>query len=286
MENTMYKIGLSNGILDEKTFSAISNAGIDAVEVSMPAECYPNINYIALKDLSKKYNVELWSYHLPFTPFEEIDPSSLDKGVREYTTKYFSELITKASDIGIDKFIIHPSGEPIDDNERNERFKYSQQSLDILAETASKYGACIAVEDLPRSCIGNSSDEIMRLISANDKLRVCFDTNHLLTGSNADFMNKLGDKIITVHISDYDFINERHWLPGEGLLDWKAIIEKFEEIGYKGVWMYELEMKCPKTIIRDRDLTFTDISNNAKTIFNHEQPQPFGKRKENLGMWE
>ena len=82
--------------------------------------------------------------------------------------------------IGIDKFIVHPSAEPIEKDLRSENFKYSMESLDRLAEIAYAEGAVIAVEDLPRTCLGNSADEIGKLISVNDKLRVCFDTNHLL----------------------------------------------------------------------------------------------------------
>ena len=58
----------------------------------------------------------------------------------------------------------------------------------------------------------------MELISADDRLRVCFDTNHLLKESIIDFIYNVGDKIITTHVSDYARENERHWLPGEGVI--------------------------------------------------------------------
>lgn len=154
-----------------------------------------------------------------------------------------------------------------------------------MAEGAHQNGAYIAVENLPRTCLGNTADEVSLLVSANDKLKVCFDTNHLLNEDNISFMDKLADKIITVHISDYDFINERHWLPGEGKNDWNAIISKLQEIGYNGVWMYEINLKCPKTIIRDRDLTFDDFYENAKSVFAGRKPEIFSTHKENLGMW-
>ena len=141
-------------------------------------------------------------------------------------------------------------------------------SLDRLAEMAFAEGVTIAVEDLPRTCLGNTADEIAEIISVNDKLRVCFDTNHLLKDNNVNFMRTLGDKIITVHISDYDFINERHWLPGEGKVDWKDFMTEFNNIGYDGVWMYELGLECPPTIVRDRNLTFVDFYQNANSIFN------------------
>ena len=123
------------------------------------------------------------------------------------------------------------------------------------------------MEDLPRTCLGNTADNILRLISANDKLRVCFDTNHLLTDDNVHFIEKVGSKIITLHVSDYDFTDEKHWLPGEGLNDWNAIYAALQKVNYGGVWMYEIGRKPPKTLFRSRDLTFDDFVNNAKEIF-------------------
>lgn len=217
----MYKIGLSTfcnaGIIDRQLFEAYRNAGIEAMEISAPSDAYENINYEQLEKLSLQTGIELWSYHLPFGPFDKIDISNRE--TYKYTIEYFGELIKKSSQIGIKRFIIHPSGEPIDDGERSERLQCAREGLETLAETARKNNAIIAVEDLPRTCLGKNSDEIAELIGDNDNLKVCFDTNHLLGEDPVEFIHKLGKKIITTHISDYDFVNERHWLPGEGKLN-------------------------------------------------------------------
>ncbi|MFA7636960.1 MAG: sugar phosphate isomerase/epimerase family protein [Monoglobales bacterium] len=256
----MNKIGLSScgKELNEKLFENYEKSGVGAIEISPNYLDYKDIDYKALADFSSKYGVELWSYHLPFVPFEEIDISSLDGSVRKQSISYLTELIKKASDIGIEKFIVHPSGEPIDVSIRVERIKCSKDSLNELAEIAARFGGVICVEDLPRTCLGNSSAEIIDLISVNNKLRVCFDTNHLLGEDNCDFIRKVGDKIITLHVSDYDFIDEKHWLPGEGKIQWQDVLKALNEINYNGVFMYEIGFKCPKTIIRNRDLCFLD----------------------------
>lgn len=153
-----------------------------------------------------------------------------------------------------------------------------------LSHIASECGAVIAVEDLPRTCLGRDSDEILQLISVDEKLRVCFDTKHLLTENNADFIRKVGSKIITLHVSDYDFINERHWLPGEGKVDWNSLLDALQEIGYNGMWLYEVAFKSPKTIIRERDLTCEDFVKNAKELFLHKKLSVFCKHIKNLGF--
>ncbi|MBE6692776.1 MAG: sugar phosphate isomerase/epimerase [Ruminococcaceae bacterium] len=274
----MLKIGISGGCVDltEENFALMSKAGISAVETPSSPVYQAEVDYKRLKKTAEKYGITLWSCHLPFYPFEEFDISAPNREARENTVKYMGELIKKAADAGIDKFVIHPSGEPIEDSVRAEHLKCAMDSLDKLANIAAEFNACIAVEDLPRTCLGRDINELCQLISANERLRVCFDTNHLLYDDNLEFIKTLGDKIITIHVSDYDFVNERHWLPGEGKNDWGAIYNALKSVNYSGIWMYELRLDAPKTIIRPRELTFNDIYENANCIFQNKQLTPFG----------
>lgn len=283
----MYKIGLSTTrgkVIDEVLFRDYKKAGIDAMEISVDQDAYAGLDYQAICHLAKEYEMELWSYHLPYGPFTEIDISNRE--LKQHTIAYLSELIKKGTDIGIDKFIIHASGEPIEEEKRGERMECAKESLAELADIAAKCGAVIAVEDLPRTCLGRDSADIAELLSAHDALRVCFDTNHLLTEDPIDFIYKLGDRIITTHVSDCDFINERHWLPGEGKINWQALLQALKDVDYQGAWLYEIGFACPKTIIRDRDLTCEDFVRNARELFAGEVPTVFSRHKEKLGMWE
>lgn len=274
-----YPVGLStcgNKPLDEKAFITMRDSGIDVIELSIPD--FDGFDFAAVRSLSDKYGVGVWSLHLPFMPFENIDISSADETVRKGTLKLLDDIIDRAADIGVDKFIVHPSGEPIPEEDREERMKNSMQSLDHLAERAAEYGAVIAVEDLPRTCLGRNSDEILRLISVNERLRVCFDVNHLLSEDTCDFAEKLGEKIVTLHISDYDFIDERHWLPGEGDIKWQGLLSTLEKIGYNGAWMYEVSFKASNTIER-RMLSYSDFYDNAMSLFGGITPEAVGRRK-------
>ena len=277
----MYKIGLSScGYpLTEQNFAALQKANIEAVEISMHPDLYSAIDYRNVKELSDRYNLQIWSYHLPFYPFDRTDVASLDKAIRQKTINAYTEYIAKASDIGCKIFVVHPSGEPIEDDKREQHFLCAMETLDKLAEIAAKYGSFIAVEDLPRSCLGNTTEEMLRLIGVNDKLKVCFDTNHLLKGDPVEFVDKIGSKIITLHVSDYDFVDEKHWLPYEGDLNWPKLVDALKRANYNGVWMYELRTETPKTMDRKRILTFEDIYKNGKDILNGKIPEIIGTRK-------
>ncbi|MBQ9131364.1 MAG: TIM barrel protein, partial [Clostridia bacterium] len=123
--------------------------------------------------------MELWSFHLPFAPLSELDLSRPD--LCDHTVEYFKGLIKEGSAIGIKRFVVHPSGEPIFDDMRATRLECAKKSLARLAEYAKNFDGIICVEDLPRSCLGRDSEEMLALLSAHEDLRACFDTNHLLS---------------------------------------------------------------------------------------------------------
>lgn len=265
-----YRIGLSCGgagkEICEETFRNCKAVGIEAIEISVDKTKYDEIPYQEIPKWSEKYGVEVWSFHMPFSVSMKIDISSEEYEVRSKAVSYFKELIAKASAAGIRRFVVHPSCEPIAEDARAQKIKYSQESLNELAEFAAQHDSIIAVENLPRTCLGRDSKEMLELVSVNDKLGICFDTNHVLKEDLLEFARNIGDRIVTLHVSDCDFTDEKHWLPGEGKINWKELVKVFEEVNYTGVWMYEIGFKTPDNIKRERDLTFADFTQNAQKI--------------------
>ena len=278
MKATEWKFGMSSCStcrLDKETFDGYAANNVELMEVSLGSADTP-IDWKKTQKLSQDSGVGLWSLHVPFWPFDQINIATKDKNVREYTIKFLTESYLKpGADIGIKTVVIHPSAEPNEDNEREELLKIGAESLAELAEIAAPLGMTIAAEDLPRTCLGNCSSDIIKLISLNDKLRVCFDTNHVLIEKNVDFVKALGNKIVTLHVSDYDFLNERHWLPYEGKIDWVELVTALEDVGYEGPFMYEIGLKTPNTITR-RDLTFADFYENYKACVEKRPYKAFG----------
>lgn len=263
----MFETGLSTcgKPFGETLFADYAAAGIKYMEISYSKEKCDVFDFALAKKYAEAYGVELWSFHLPFMPFFEIDISS--SLLAKKTVSYLSEMIKKGSQIGIGKFIIHPSGEPIAPFDRTRRMNTAQESLYRLNETAKEGGAVLCVEDLPRTCLGRDSADILELLSVSSDLRVCFDTNHLLKESIPDFIRAVGDKIVTLHVSDYDFRDEKHWLPGEGDIDWQELIAELKAVGYTGPWLYEFGYKAPASMPRPRALTAADFTANRNRLF-------------------
>jgi len=277
MKATEWKCGLSCGNVSTEIFEGLAKARIDCMEVSTHPNVFDSLDWKRMEADAVATGVKMWSVHLPFySSKQKVNLATHDEAVRRQTIDYHCECLKKAGDVGIGVAVVHPSSEPnpTDEAERIELMKISAESMSELADTAEKVGITLAVEDLPRSCLGHCSNDFKYLLT-DDRLRVCFDINHLLIEKNLDFIEALGKKIITLHVSDYDFLNERHWLPGEGKNDWCAIVAALEKVGYAGPWLYELGRTAPASIAR-RELTFEDFRHNYEECVSGKMPTAIG----------
>lgn len=254
-----WKLGISVEASDERLFEEFGKKGI-CMELCIDPEDLVTLDWKRLKSWIDTYQVDLWSFHLPFGPLDIADP---EKYTHLYAVALQAEYIKRAGELGAKIVVIHPSFEPIPPEARKDWMATAKASLANLAEIAAANGVTLAVENLPRTCLGNCSDDIKELLTADPRLRVCFDTNHLLDERNADFVRSLGDKIITLHVSDYDFLNERHWMPGEGKVDWAELVTALEEVGYQGPFLYEVGFNPGAAICR-RVMTVEDYQANRK----------------------
>ena len=282
----MYKVGISIGMgsFNESYFENLVKSGVYGIEMSLGYAVHRFADHKALKKFADGYGVNICSIHLPFGNPKTFDISTLDNEIRNRTVESQIENIKKGLDIGVKTFVVHPSSEPIDDSARAECMKRSKDALLRLADIAESGGAIIAVENLPRTCLGRTADEMLEL-TEDPRLRICFDTNHLLLENHIEFIEKIAHKTVTLHVSDYDFLNERHWLPGEGKINWAEVYGALCKNGYNGVWMYEVSPATTKTITRERPLTPEDYMVNATEIFEGRELTKRGVPVEGLPAW-
>ena len=252
---------------DAALLESFARAGVACTEISLPGRDYADFPYAAFAVHARDAGVDIRSFHLPFYTEETVDPAALDPAVRRRTAELHARYVRIAASMGARFAVVHACLEPVADADRAERLARSKESMAALAEVGAAEGVVVCVENLPRSCLGNRAAELAEIVACDPRLRVCFDTNHLLGESHADFLALLGPLIATTHVSDYDFANERHWLPGEGKIDWRALADGLDAIGYADAFNYELDFRGnPKTVARDRELTPEDIVRNAREI--------------------
>lgn len=231
---------VSDSRRDEETLAYLKACGIDAMELSVSAKEYQQIDWPAFRQNADRAGMQVLSYHLPFAG--DINIAAPDEEARQHAVAIHCELMRGAAAVGIRRFVVHPSAEPIPDEERGAWMDAACRSLREMAECADGLDSVVCVENLPRTCLGNTVDDMLTLTAADSRLRVCFDVNHLLDTfgcTHREFVEKLGHLIVTTHMSDYDFVDEKHFFPGNGLIDWQEIVGLLEGIDYDGPFLYE-----------------------------------------------
>lgn len=270
----------------ENELKRIKEAGFDSVDFDLckfwpdrekELELYKSMD-AGLKVLEQS-GLYFNGVHVSFG--DNWDISAVDESKRVAVVQQVKDIFSVCDPYKPYCYVLHGSFEPIEDEERETKINQLIKSLRELKDLTS---AQVCVEVLPRTCLCNTSAETA-YIADKAGVGVCMDVNHLLQEKTEDAIRVLGNRIKTTHISDYDHVNERHWLPGEGDINWGAVLQALEEIGYDGVWNYEVSLATPNTIIRERELTYEDIIQNADELFNGKPLTVIGKRKANLGMW-
>lgn len=243
-----WKLGVSIGLMEpnlQQTFKYMKESGIDYLEVGLPkfkkvdaAEIVRKVS--EYKQYADEAGLTIWSVHIPFG--WDYDVSDPDPVLQERCRQYILFTLELAKGLGkYEKAILHTSFEPIDPERREARIAALRKTLQEIGPLIEKdYQARLAVEDLPRTCLGNSSAEMQRILGDNLSVDVCFDVNHLLGEKSEHFGLVMGERIKTVHISDYDEVNERHWLPGKGVINWNGVVDALVKSGYEGPFMFEV----------------------------------------------
>ena len=184
--------------------------------------------------------IKIWSVHLPYS--KHIDISLVDSAKRAKAVNYVRDMMRVAAIFQPQHFVLHPSADTVVPDDRADRIENCRASIGELAPVAAEIGATLCIENLPRTCLGKNGQEMMTIIDGFDNVGICFDVNHLLYQNHADFLSSIAEgSIKTVHISDYNFTDERHLLPGVGHIEWAPVWQGIKDNGYKGVMMFECD---------------------------------------------
>jgi sugar phosphate isomerase/epimerase len=76
----------------------------------------------------------------------------------------------------------------------------------------------------------------------SEYLGFCYDSSHARLNKDEFLLKDFGHRLITCHISDNDGQEDRHWLPGNGEINWKDFYSSFPKESYSGNLILEV---CP-----------------------------------------
>lgn len=253
---------------DPEILKEVRDHGFDCVELSFSHDDYfyryrftEGENAEKLYAYCKELGLEIWSIHLPFSSKWDLSNDDAKEALEDDI-----KLIEAAEKANIRVAVIHPSFEPIPEEEREQRIKNAKKNLKTLAGIAKEHGILLALENLPRTCLGNHSVEMIELLEATGASFI-FDTNHSLDEDNVDFLKNMIDHgycPVSLHISDYDFIDERHDVPGHGINQWEKLLTLLKDAGYSGPALYEIR----HVVSEERIVSFEEVTENINSLLN------------------
>lgn len=213
---------------------------------------------LALNDALKAIldsGLKLNGVHLPFGPFNNI--TSYDDGVRAFAVAEFIDMIGICDAYKPDFYIFHSmAGSPI----QGVREKRKQIIKSTFSEFVSATKSTVCMENMTNLGVPNTCLETIEIVDSVKGGRICFDTNHYLGELPQDAILALGKRIATLHVSDYNFIKEQHLMPMQGKIDWIKLIDALQQVGYNGVFSYELAMS-------QYGYTYSQIRDNYLKLF-------------------
>lgn len=114
---------------------------------------------------------------------------------------------------------------------------YGLDSMLKLVKAAEELGVTIAIENTLRS---DNVPYILERIQST-YLGLCYDSSHYNLSDKQDYhlLDNYGGRLAATHLSDNDGIKDRHWLPGQGVINWNRVAEHFPT-GYRGCLTLEV----------------------------------------------
>ena len=199
-----------------------------------------------IKELLERHNLNCTQTHLP-APYHLLISS-------EETDEKSEEAIKRGIEatalLGAKWGAFHPRTS-INGYNRKKSYDANKAKLSEYLEYAVKYGAGIAVENMPLffderpewRFFGGGYEELCELCDdfKSDKIGICWDFGHAHTAAidQSAALKYVGERLKITHVHDNYRNGDHHQLPLLGSLewhciDWEKVMQALGEIGYTG----------------------------------------------------
>jgi sugar phosphate isomerase/epimerase len=210
------------------------NDGFDIVEILCEGPYWPryvleNDKEIGIENIgkiAKSKGIELFLHG----PTVDLNPGSMNRGIREETAKQTIETLDYGKKIGAKAVTIHPG--LVHRKEKRIRDTATEYAIDILKscqEHGKKIGVELCIENMPANIkfLGNTPQE-HRMIVEEVGCSSTIDWGHAITCENPyEYLNT--PKIRYFHLNDNDGEKDQHLNLGEGVGDFsKELLNKID----------------------------------------------------------
>jgi len=216
---------------NENRFKLIREAGFDDVFLWWGDE---HADYVGdknlLPEIARNAGLEVENIHAPFDKTNYIWTESVNA---EDIVKRYAQCILDCSRHNIPTVVIHLTNgntPPPPTILGLERIKY-------LVKLAEQKKVNIALENLRRP---DYLQFVFENIQSN-RLGFCYDSGHEnCFTKGTDLLSLYGKNLMALHLHDNDGTNDQHRIPGEGTINWEAVVKKIKSTTYGGAISLEV----------------------------------------------
>jgi sugar phosphate isomerase/epimerase len=248
---TNWPIGLSTGCFYRTPLidclETIRGSGFSMIEVVFSPPHLDYRNPQAVQEAAARIDalgLEAYSFHAPFA--DDIDISSLETGCREHALAEILRAVEAAASLGVHYFVIHPGPENGDIPSREERMLRIENVCSILERVAARCSEvgiqCVLENKLPHLMFGQSADLLWILTCLKgNRVGACLDTGHAhLAGELYPLVHKMAPYLRLLHVHDNKGHGDDHLPPGDGRIDWTALLKELAAVNFTGAFILEL----------------------------------------------
>jgi sugar phosphate isomerase/epimerase len=141
------------------------------------------------------------------------------------------------------------------------------ESAARAGEQARAAGITLCVENVSW-CYLRTPEQVKAIRQAGLPVGFTFDTFQAGESSTdpTALIHAMDSRLTTVHLADYAPAGPRHLPPGEGTLDWPAILRTLQAVGYSGPLLLEpAHVSDTATFLRARDFVEQVLTDVART---------------------
>lgn len=274
MKISIQSNGLSDTVGLETSYAMIKDAGFDGVDAGLNRfwknrevqhKVIPDIlkpgmtdkDFIDFmhprKEYAKKYGLSHFQGHAVYQ--SQLMDNTVDPEYDDFLLDVLRKSILAAADIECENLVIHPFYKKYECAYLpNEQFERNVERYGILAKTAKETGVRICLENMfvthngrrYKGVCNNPMEAAQYVDALNEQagekcFGFCFDVGHsVFAGYDPrEFFAYMGDRITCTHLHDNNGVEDLHFAPFTGVVDWDRLVEGMRLTGYKGPLNFE-----------------------------------------------
>lgn len=201
----------------QERLTLIKDSGFDATCLWWEDEVYPKtVPVDVMPAMVRDAGLFIDNIHCPYMGADRF--WSERKSARQEEIDTYYSHIEACAKHEIPHMIMHVN----DENPVIESTELGLDSMIHLVRRAEEYGVKLAIENtLNNDIIGMLLSEI-----PSENLGLCYDSSHdwIQGQSRGTFLEEWKDKLLCTHLSDNNGKEDKHWIPGNGEVNWEKIM--------------------------------------------------------------